>query len=90
MAAAFDRDALLDEFDQIGRAAVTAGTKLQIAVYGGSALLASNWSVSALGVRSGAAIDQPLVHNRGAVGRDAGIPDLRQSGRIRIAQYFHR
>ena len=44
MAAAFDRDALLDAFDQIGRAAVAAGTKLQIAVYGGSALmLASNF-----------------------------------------------
>jgi hypothetical protein len=44
MAAAFDRDALLDAFDQIGRAAVQAGTRLQIAVYGGSALmLASNF-----------------------------------------------
>jgi hypothetical protein len=44
MAAAFDRDALLDAFDQIGRAAAQAGTKLQIAVYGGSALmLASNF-----------------------------------------------
>ena len=44
MTAAFDRDALLDAFDQIGRAAVLAGTKLQIAVYGGSALmLASNF-----------------------------------------------
>jgi hypothetical protein len=44
MSVAFDRDALLDAFDQIGRAAVTAGTKLQIAVYGGSALmLASNF-----------------------------------------------
>ena len=44
MTAAFDRDALLDAFDQIGRAAVKAGTKLQIAVYGGSALmLASNF-----------------------------------------------
>jgi len=42
--AAFDRDALLDAFDQIGRAAAQAGTKLQIAVYGGSALmLASNF-----------------------------------------------
>lgn len=40
----FDRDALLNAFDQIGRAAVEAGTKLQIAVYGGSALmLASNF-----------------------------------------------
>jgi hypothetical protein len=41
---AFGRDALLDAFDQIGRAAALAGTKLQIAVYGGSALmLASNF-----------------------------------------------
>lgn len=44
MSAAFDRDAPLDAFDQIGRAAAMAGTKLQIAVYGGSALmLASNF-----------------------------------------------
>jgi hypothetical protein len=44
MNAAFDREELLDAFDQIGRAAVLAGTKLQIAVYGGSALmLASNF-----------------------------------------------
>lgn len=44
MATSFDRDQLLDAFDQIGRAAVAAGTKLQIAVYGGSALmLASNF-----------------------------------------------
>jgi hypothetical protein len=44
MSAAFGRDALLDAFDKIGRAAVQAGTKLQIAVYGGSALmLASNF-----------------------------------------------
>lgn len=44
MSAAFGRDALLDAFDRIGRAAVRAATKLQIAVYGGSALmLASNF-----------------------------------------------
>jgi hypothetical protein len=44
MGTAFGRGALLDAFDQIGRAAVKAGTKLQIAVYGGSALmLASNF-----------------------------------------------
>jgi hypothetical protein len=44
MAAAFDRTALLEAFDQIGRAAAAAGTKLQVAVYGGSALmLASNF-----------------------------------------------
>lgn len=47
MSAAFDRDALLDAFDSIGRAAADAGTKLQIAVYGGSALmLASNFRVA--------------------------------------------
>jgi hypothetical protein len=44
MTVAFDRDGLLDAFDRIGRAAVEAGTKLQIAVYGVSALmLASNF-----------------------------------------------
>lgn len=44
MATGFDRDALLDAFDEIGRAAVAAGTRLQIAVCGGSALmLASNF-----------------------------------------------
>ena len=44
MAKALDRDAVLDAFDRIGRAAVAVGTKLQIAVYGGSALmLASNF-----------------------------------------------
>jgi hypothetical protein len=40
----FGRHELLDAFDRIGRAAIQAGTKLQIAVYGGSALmLASNF-----------------------------------------------
>jgi hypothetical protein len=39
MTGAFGRDALLDAFDQIGRAAVLAGTRLQTAVYGGSALM---------------------------------------------------
>jgi hypothetical protein len=44
MSTAFGREALLDAFDSIGRAAVQAGKKLQIAVYGGSALmLASNF-----------------------------------------------
>src|SRR5258708_5952481 len=44
MSTAFNRDALLDAFDRIGYAAIDAGTKLQIAVYGGSALmLASNF-----------------------------------------------
>jgi hypothetical protein len=39
MSKTFDRDALLGAFDKIGRAAAAAGTRLQIAVYGGSALL---------------------------------------------------
>jgi hypothetical protein len=44
MTIAFSRDALLDAFDRIGRAAANVGTKLHIAVYGGSALiLASNF-----------------------------------------------
>jgi hypothetical protein len=47
MSAAFDREALLNAFEEIGRAALEAGTKLQIAVYGGSALmLASNFRFS--------------------------------------------
>ena len=33
------RDALLDAFDRIGSAAAQAGSKLQIAIYGGSALM---------------------------------------------------
>ena len=44
MAGTLSRDAVLDAFDRIGRAAVQAGTKLHIAVYEGSALmLASNF-----------------------------------------------
>jgi hypothetical protein len=44
MATNLDRDTLLEAFDRIGRAAAAAETKLQIAVYGGSALmLASNF-----------------------------------------------
>jgi hypothetical protein len=42
-----DRDKLLEAFDKIGWAATRAGTTLQIAVYGGSALmLASNFRFS--------------------------------------------
>ena len=44
MAASFDRDQLLDALDEVGRAAVAAKARLDIAVYGGSALmLASNF-----------------------------------------------
>jgi len=35
----FDREQLLDALDAVGRAAVAASTKLEIAVYGGSALM---------------------------------------------------
>jgi hypothetical protein len=47
VARALDRDQLLAAFDEIGRAAAAAGTRLEIAVYGGSALmLASNFRYS--------------------------------------------
>jgi hypothetical protein len=47
MASALDRDKLLAAFDEIGRAAAAAGTRLEIVVYGGSALtLASNFRFS--------------------------------------------
>ena len=47
MAYALDREKLLGAFDEVGRAAVAAGTTLQIAVYGGSALMiASNFRFS--------------------------------------------
>jgi hypothetical protein len=67
MSAAFGRDALLDAFDQIGRAAVLAGTKLQIAVYGGSALmLASNFRFATQDVDV-AELEHPLPHWLAAV-----------------------
>jgi len=47
MSATFDREQLLHAFDQIGQAAIAAGTRLDIAVFGGSALmLASNFRFS--------------------------------------------
>jgi hypothetical protein len=47
MATGFDRDQLLTAFDEIGLAAVHANTRLDIAVFGGSALmLASNFRFS--------------------------------------------
>jgi hypothetical protein len=60
MSATFGRDALLDAFDRIGRAAVAAGTRLQIAVYGGSALmLASNFRFATEDVDV-SALERPL------------------------------
>jgi hypothetical protein len=47
MASEFDRDQLLAAFDEIGLAAIAAKTRLDIAVFGGSALLlASNFRFS--------------------------------------------
>jgi hypothetical protein len=47
MASGFDRDQLLAAFDEIGEAAVAAHARVDIAVFGGSALmLASNFSFS--------------------------------------------
>jgi len=44
MAADFDRHQLLDALDEVGRAAIEANARLDIAIYGGSALmLASNF-----------------------------------------------
>jgi hypothetical protein len=69
MSAAFGRDALLDAFDRIGRAAVQAGTKLQIAVYGGSALmLASNFRFATEDVDV-SELERPLPDWLGAVVR---------------------
>lgn len=59
MAHALDRDKLLEAFDEIGRAAANAKTTLQIAVYGGSALmLASNFRFSTEDVDI-SALEQP-------------------------------
>ena len=59
MARALDREKLLDAFDEIGRAAIAAGTRLEIVVYGGSALiLASNFRYNTEDVDI-AAIERP-------------------------------
>ena len=65
MSAAFDRDALLYAFDKVGCAAVGAGTKLQIAVYGGSVLMsASNFRFVTEDVDV-SKLDHPLRRARG-------------------------
>jgi hypothetical protein len=59
VAHALDRDKLLAAFDEIGRAAIAAGTRLEIAVYGGSALmLAGNFRYNTEDVDI-AAIERP-------------------------------
>src|ERR1041385_3681838 len=62
MARALDREKLLQAFDEIGRAAVAANTRLQIAVYGGSALmLASNFRFATEDVDV-SRLEQPWPH----------------------------
>jgi hypothetical protein len=89
MAAAFGRDALLDAFDQIGRAAVLAGTKLQIAVYGGSALmLASNFRFATEDVDV-SELEHPLPGWLGAVMREIARENHWQDDWFNDAVAFH-
>jgi hypothetical protein len=89
MAAAFGRDALLDAFDQIGRAAVLAGTKLQIAVYGGSALmLASNFRFATEDVDV-SELEHPLPGWLGAVVREITTENHWQDDWFNDAVAFH-
>jgi hypothetical protein len=79
MSAAFGREALLDAFDQIGRAAARAGTKLQIAVYGGSALmLASNFRFATEDVDV-SELEHPLPGWLAAVVHAAVLPNSRRA-----------
>jgi hypothetical protein len=89
MTAAFDRDALLDAFDQIGRAAVKAGTKLQIAVYGGSALmLASNFRFATEDVDV-SQLEQPLPDWLAAVVHDIAEKNRWQDDWFNDGVAFH-
>jgi len=87
MSAAFSRDALLDAFDQIGRAAVLAGTKLQIAVYGGSALmLASNFRFATVDVSE---LEHPLPDWLAAVVHEIAKKNLWQDDWFNDGVAFH-
>lgn len=89
MGAAFGRDALLDAFDQIGRAAVKAETKLQIAVYGGSALmLASNFRFATEDVDV-SELEHPLPGWLGAVVREIAGKNHWQDDWFNDAVAFH-
>lgn len=89
MGAAFGRDALLDAFDQIGRAAVKAGTKLQIAIYGGSALmLASNFRFATEDVDV-SELEHPLPGWLGAVVREIAGKNQWQDDWFNDAVAFH-
>lgn len=89
MTAAFGRDALLDAFDQIGRAAAGAGTKLQIAVYGGSArMLASNFRFATEDVDV-SELGRPLPDWLGAVVRQIAEKNAWQEDWFNDAVSFH-
>src|SRR6202790_1720430 len=89
MGAAFGRDALLDAFDQIGRAAALAGTKLQIAVYGGSALmLASNFRFATEDVDV-SELEHPLPDWLGAVVHEIARKNRWQDDWLNDAVAFH-
>ncbi|MDB5513731.1 MAG: uncharacterized protein JWQ17_489 [Tardiphaga sp.] len=89
MGTAFGRGALLDAFDQIGRAAVKAGTKLQIAVYGGSALmLASNFRFATEDVDV-SELEHPLPGWLGAVLREIAGKNQWQDDWFNDAVAFH-
>jgi hypothetical protein len=89
MSAEFGRDALLDAFDKIGRAAAKAGTKLQIAVYGGSALmLASNFRFATEDVVV-ARLEQPLPDWLAAVVRKIAEENHWREDWLNDAVAFH-
>jgi hypothetical protein len=89
VSAAFGRDALLDAFDRIGRAAALAGTKLQIAVYGGSALmLASNFRFATEDVDV-SALEHPLPGWLAVVVDEIANENGWQKGWFNDAVVFH-
>jgi hypothetical protein len=89
MSAEFGRDALLDAFDKIGRAAVKAGTKLKIAVYRGSALmLASNFRFATEDVDV-SRLEQPLPDWLAAVVRKTAEENHRREDWRNDAVAFH-
>ncbi|HMM93282.1 hypothetical protein [Bradyrhizobium sp.] len=89
MSAAFDREALLDAFDRIGHAAAEAGTKLHIAVYGGSALmLASNFRFATEDVDV-SRLEHPLPDWLATVVREIAVQNGWQEGWFNDGVAFH-
>jgi len=89
MTASFDREALLDAFDQIGRAAVEAGTKLQIAGFGGSALmLVSNFRFATEDVDV-SRLEQPLPDWLASIIREIATKNRWQEDWFTYGVAFH-